>query len=100
MKENVVKIIKVAFVPEDPDSTYNLHANQEYVIGGDKEKKDDLKEEDKDVKEEIKEEIKEKNEKAGNNKKKVEKKKDEVKIEKEEKSDPAENVIISIFKRN
>lgn len=102
MKENVIKIIKVPFGSEAPNG-YKVHANSEYVIGGEKEKKEETKEqvvESKPV-EKVAVETKpadDKNKAA--TKKKPEKKKEESKIEKEEKSDPAENVIITIWKRD
>ncbi len=96
MRDAIVKVIKMPFANAKPEDGYVLHATSEYVIGGEKEKKEEVKEE---TKTEVKTDNKAKKpEQKGPNKEN--KKKNEVKIEKEEKSEPAENVIISIYKKN
>jgi hypothetical protein len=114
MRDSIVKVIKVPFSNSKPDEGFTLHATSEYVIGGEKEKKEEIKEKVEEFKEkgeEVKkevvkvEEVKKENDKGKGNKNnqkaagKENKKKQEVKIEKEEKTEPAENIIISIYKK-
>jgi hypothetical protein len=111
MRDSIVKVIKVPFSNSKPAEGFTLHATSEYVIGGEKEKKEEVKEkgeEGRDKGEEGRdkgEEVKKENDKGKGNKNnqkaagKENKKKQEVKIEKEEKTEPAENIIISIYKK-
>jgi hypothetical protein len=126
MRDVIVKGIKVPFVSEPVnDENYPLHANKEFIIGGEKEKKVKVKAEEEPKKEEKKAEPKKEvqnihkkvnllvENKEGEQKKAtqevkvqpkkekkvVEKKKEENKIVKDEKVDPPENIILTIYKR-